>query len=215
MAAGERLAREGRHADRIAQRVLMVDRRLLDHVQCMVRQPQVAVGDELAWHVGNGKVLLMILDGLAHRIGAPPQLDGHADAVAREGLAHRIARIQRRAQQVLVAAERDLVLAHVLVQHALVEDEVGGARLPAGALARGGAHVVVADLIGPRPRRRRAPTIGRRASLELSIMMSALLRAPAPLSRCTRAGALKSGGGSTRSGWLTRGMREGDVGASW
>ena len=56
--------------------------------------------------VGDGEVLLVVADGLGEIRVVRPRVAGHAqhaDAIARECLAHRVARLEGRTQQILNA----------------------------------------------------------------------------------------------------------------
>ena len=89
----------------------------------LICQTDVGVRDELSGHVRDGEVLQVVLERILE-LGGALQLKRDADAIAREGLAHNVTRLEARAQQVLVATKRLAGLAHVVVQHAAIEHEL-------------------------------------------------------------------------------------------
>ena len=70
----------------------MVGGGLRDPVERLVRQPEVAVRDELARNVGDREVLLVVTNRLSQLRVPSFKLHGDADAVAGEGLADGVAR---------------------------------------------------------------------------------------------------------------------------
>ena len=107
MAAGDGLAGERAHADGVAQRLLVVRRRLVEVPHRLQRETHVGVSYELARDVGDREVLRVVLDRLGElAVGAvvaggarrrAAELERHADAVARERLADGVGRLERRA----------------------------------------------------------------------------------------------------------------------
>lgn len=91
------------HSDRIAQRVLVVRRGVVDVPQGRVRQAQVAVRNKLAGDVRDGEMLRVVLDRARQALLVGPELHRHTDAVARERLTHRVTRLERRTKELLCA----------------------------------------------------------------------------------------------------------------